>query len=248
MYYENDERYVYDGTFDDDWPDKEEKAVWRGVTSGGVNSVENWRHLHRNRFVLMTNSTELGDSEVRITSVDPSHKGYYQNFDHFKPSEFVEKHTDIGFTEGRDCYPDCDFFGNVWTYKPKISLSHQFKSKFVIDVDGHSFSGRFRAFLLSKSLPIKSTIFREWHSSRIFAWRHFVPFDNRFDDIYSLLTYFIGLGNPTTAGTDGKPYMPRHDFEAQTIGKQGREWAETVLRLEDMEVRFFNYFSTCFGF
>jgi hypothetical protein len=68
---------------------------------------------------------------------------------------------------------DCSFFDNVWTYKATTTLSQQFKSKYVIDVDGHSFSGRFRAFLWSKSLPIKSTIFREWHDSRLMAW--FVP-------------------------------------------------------------------------
>jgi hypothetical protein len=31
--------------------------------------------------------------------------------------------------------------------------------------------------------------------------------------------------------------MPRHDFEARKLARQGREWAEKVLRKEDIEVR-----------
>ena len=85
-------------------------------------------------------------------------------------------------------------------------------------------------------MGIKSTIFREWHDSRLIPWRHFVPLDNRFDEIYSLLTYFIGLGSPSDAGNSDVPYVPRHDFEARKLGRQGREWAAKVLRREDIEV------------
>ncbi len=120
------------------------------------------------------------------------------------------------------------------------TLSEQFKSKFVIDVDGHSFSGRWHAFLHSKSLGIKATIFREWHDSRLFAWRHFVPLDNRYDELYSLLTYFIGLGTPLTSSKNCEPYVTRHDFEGRKLGRQGREWAAKVLRMEDIEVTLFN--------
>lgn len=60
--------------------------------------------------------------------------------------------------------------------------------------------------------------------------------DNRYDELYSILTYFIGLGNPANAGKKGEPYVQRHDFEARKLGRQGREWASKVLRHEDMEV------------
>lgn len=209
--------------------------IWRGVTSGGTNTADNWRNMHRQRLVLITNSTVMADQDVRIMSEDSNMDGDYQNFGHFNPSEFAAKHTDIGFTESFACVPDCGFYDDVWTYKNMTTLSQQFESKYVIDVDGHSFSGRWHAFLQSKSLGIKSTIFREWHDSRLFAWRHFVPLDSRYDEIYSILTYFIGLGNPA-AVKNGRPYVPRHDFEARKLGRQGREWAQKVLRQEDIEV------------
>ena len=94
-------------------------------------------------------------------------------------------------------------------------------------------------------MGFKATIFREWHDSRLFAWRHFVPVDNRYDDLYSLLTYFIGYGTPgiqRTAGDDyanGDVYIPSHESEGKSIARQGSEWAKKVLRREDMEVYMF---------
>lgn len=236
MYYANDERYRYNSTYDYDWNDKDDNMIWRGVTSGGTNTADNWKNMHRQRLVLMTNDTVMANENVRIMT--QKSQGRYVNFDSFWPSAFAKKHTDVGFTEAIACVPDCSFYDDVWTYRNMTTLGEQFISKYLVDVDGHSFSGRWHAFLQSKSLGIKSTIFREWHDSRLFAWRHFVPLDNRFDELYSILTYFIGLGSPVSAGGRTKvPYVQRHDFEGRKIGRQGREWASQALRREDLEVR-----------
>jgi len=205
--------------------------------------------MHRQRLVQLMNSTEMADKEVRILSENPMNKGHYENFYRFQPSSFAADHSDVGFTETWGCIPNCDFYADVWTLKPQISLSEQFKYKYVVDVDGHSFSGRWRAFLQSKSLGMKATIFREWHDSRLFAWRHFVPMDNRFDDVYTLLTYFIGVGkagfgmskDPDFGDEDrnyanSDVYVQRHDFEGKKIARQAREWASKVLRQEDLEI------------
>ena len=243
MYWKHDERYDYDDKHDLDWEDKKDTMIWRGVTSGGTQVEDNWRRMHRQRLVMQVNSTEMADKEVRILTEQPEKKGEYENYREFHPSKFAEAHTDVGFTEAWGCVPDCGFYDNVWTLKPMIPLAEQFKNKFVVDVDGHSFSGRWIAFLESKSLGIKATIFREWHDSRLFAWRHFVPMDNRYDDIYTLLTFFLGVGTPATerlAGDNdasGKAYVSRHDDEGKRIANQGREWAKKVLRRDDIEVR-----------
>jgi hypothetical protein len=212
--------------------------IWRGVTSGGTNTADNWERMHRQRLVRLLNATVIADKDIRIMNEDPDHQGNYRNFNHFNASKFALDHSDVGFTETMSCVPDCSFYDGIWTYKSQMSLSEQFRSKYVVDVDGHSFSGRWHAFVQSRSLGIKSTIFREWHDSRLIPWRHFVPLDNRFDEIYSILTYFIGLGSPSDAGKNNIPYVPRHDFEARKLGRQGREWAAKVLRKEDIEVLF----------
>ena len=237
MYWKHDDRYEYNGKNDVDWEAKTDTVMWRGVTSGGVSVPDNWRRMHRQRLVILLNSTEMENQQVRILAEQPEAKGEYENFRQFKPSRFAEEHMDVGFTEATACFPNCtSLYENVWTYKPQVSLSEQFKSKYLMDVDGMSFSGRWRAFLQSKSLGIKATIFREWHDSRLFEWRHFVPMDNRFDDVYTILTYFIGIGKDGEEARPGETYVARHDIEAKRIAAQGREWANKVLRADDIEV------------
>jgi len=241
MYWLRDPRYDYDDKYDWDWEDKEEVMIWRGVTSGGTQLADNWRTMHRQRLVLMVNGTEMKDEEVRILKETSKATGEYENFSHFRPGKFADEHTDVGFVESWGCIPDCSFYNDVWTLKPQTTLAEQFKYKYVVDVDGHSFSGRWHAFLQSKSLGIKSTIFREWHDSRLMAWRHFVPMDNRYDDVYTLLTYFIGLGNQTTdpMTVKNEPLVQKHDFEGKKIARQARDWANKVLRRDDIEIYMF---------
>lgn len=254
MYSMHDDRYDYPPKEDLAWEDKSDIMLWRGVTSGGVQIAENWSTMHRQRLVQLLNHTHMlvAGKEVLVVSETPqspdssAQNKTYENFHRFQPSVFAEQHTDVGFVKARDCVPgDCPFYGDVFTFKPEISLGSQFRAKYLIDVDGHSFSGRWRAFLESKSLGFKATIFREWHDSRLFAWRHFVPVDNRYDDLYSLLTYFIGYGKPGTQRTEGDDYangdvyMPSHDTEGKKIARQGREWAKKVLRRDDIEVYMF---------
>ncbi len=251
MYWKHDDRYDYSDKEDVPWEEKVDNMIWRGVTSGGVQIPENWSTMHRQRLVQLLNGTHMAleGREVTVLSQPPTAPDQeqknitYENFRHFQPSIFANNHTDVGFVEAWGCIPgDCSFYNDVFSFKPSVSLTGQFRSKYLIDVDGHSFSGRWRAFLESKSLGFKATIFREWHDSRLFAWRHFAPTDNRYDDLYALLTYFIGYGKPGPQQAlnddyaNGDVYIPSHDSVAKKIAEQGREWANKVLRREDIEV------------
>jgi len=110
-----------------------------------------------------------------------------------------------------------------------MSMGDQFERKFLPDIDGNSFSGRYRGFLMSTSLPIKATIFKEWHDSRLIAWKHFVPMDNRFMDFHGIMQYFLGYQSQNIK-------IPNHDKEAEKIAVAGQEWAMKVLRKEDMQI------------
>lgn len=245
MYWKHDERYDYDEKHDIlDWEKKADLMIWRGVTSGGTQNAENWQKMHRQRLVQTLNSTEMAGKTVRIVTEQPEKQGEFENFRQFHPSDFAANHTDVGFTETMSCVPDCSFYDNVFSMKPMAPFPKQFEQKFLVDVDGHSFSGRWHAFLESKSLGIKATIFREWHDSRLFAWRHFVPMDNRYDDVYTILTYFLGVGAPPdqpAAGPHDDAYVTRHDAEGRRLANQGREWAKKVLRRDDIEVRQYKF-------
>lgn len=249
MYILKDPRYVYDSTYDSSWEEKRDRLVWRGVTSGGIQTVDNWQTMHRQRFVLLTNGTRMmtqGDVPILTETADQQYQPSY-----FNASSFAQEYFDVGLTDEWACIPDCGFYDGVFSIKNPIPFGEHFKDKYLADIDGHSFSGRWRAFLFSKSLGIKATIFREWHDSRLFAWRHFVPLDNRYNEFYSLMTYFLG-NQPPSSPPDNEnetredtydsykqgetANLPAHDSEAKMIAIQSRDWAQRVLRDEDLEI------------
>ncbi|KAF5857247.1 hypothetical protein ETB97_006045 [Aspergillus alliaceus] len=174
------------------------------------------KRLHRQRLVLLTNAT-LNYEKTSILSKNA--QDTYKPTIHFNASSFAHHHFNFGFTEFWPCEPShCPFYNGVLGVKPPISLTEQLKSKYLVD----------------------ATIFREWHDSRLFACRHVVPLDNRvpldnwYDDLYSLMAYFIGTGKLSKNEQEG--YMPSHDFEARMIASQSRDRAKKVLRDEDIEV------------
>ncbi|KAJ6261984.1 Beta-1,2-xylosyltransferase [Drechslerella dactyloides] len=231
-----DTRYLYDDSNDVPWHEKVDQMVWRGVTSGGVQNAATYMNLQRHRFVAMTNATKLGNDTtytiMEAASADNADGVYTPAY--FHPSAFAEVRTDVAFSEILWCVPNCEFLADKLSTRPGLPFKDTFKFKYLVDIDGHSFSGRWHAFLKSHSMGIKATIFKEWHDQRLFEWVHFAPMDNRYDDLYALLTYFMGLEKGAT-GSDGA-YVPRHDTEAKRIADRSREWATQVLRKEDVEI------------
>jgi hypothetical protein len=219
------------------WADKKNGLIWRGTASGGRNKQDNWWHFHRHRWVQMMNATvltamERGNLTEGQTFSLPPNNGY--SVQH--PGEWLSSFSDVGFVS-LECFPSVEDLVGTWPFRhkeirktcsytspfmavqPSLPMKEQYKYKFLPDVDGNSFSGRWRAFLQSTSLPLKATIYAEWHDDRLVPWVHFVPFDNTYRDIYGILDYFSS-----------------HDAEAETIASKGKEWAERVLRREDMKL------------
>ena len=120
--------------------------------------------------------------------------------------------------------------------KPSDFQAH-WKYKYLFDLDGAGFSGRFLPFLQSRSLPFKTALFREWYDSRITAWKHFVPQDSRLQGFWSTFAYFAGVNGVLPNGR--KVVWDGHQKEAEEIAEEGRKWGAKVLRKEDMEVYFF---------
>lgn len=51
-----------------------------------------------------------------------------------------------------------------------VYLGDHWRHKYLVDLDGMGYSGRFFAFLESDSAVIKSTVYREFHSDWIQPW------------------------------------------------------------------------------
>ncbi|KAI1498459.1 lipopolysaccharide-modifying protein [Biscogniauxia marginata] len=211
------------------WSEKKNGLIWRGVASGGRNTAENWWRFQRHRFVQMMNATTVALEEAGYDagpSFNLNHIDTYKVQAHHegKLGEWLSTFSDVGFVE-LNCFPSepggtCAYTSPYMKLVNPIPMKEQYNYKFLPDVDGNSYSARFRGFMRSTSLPLKATIYTEWHDYRLIPWVHFVPLDNTFTDIYAVLEYF----------TDS------HDIVAQHIAEEGRDWAEKVMRREDMKL------------
>ncbi|KAF2265321.1 hypothetical protein CC78DRAFT_532535 [Lojkania enalia] len=232
----------------DDWQNKKSRVMWRGSASGGRNRKENWTRFHRHRLVSMLNGTQ-----VRLAERNPEGPGQGPNFVLQSYQTYrltVTRYMDLGtwldsVTDAAVvhlvCFPGtgnvkCPYTDSYFEVKKSLDMKYQYGYKYLPDIDGNSYSGRYRGFLRSTSLPIKATIYSEWHDSRLIPWLHFVPMDNSFVDMYGILDYFIGTGVAIINEEGDKVVEGAHDDAAKKIAMAGKDWAERVLRKEDMVI------------
>lgn len=211
----------YEKNEDYEWEKKENKIYWRGSTTGGFSRDGGWRRQHRQHFVqkinaddtalLLENKGSESDPNWTVKSVP--------RMDH-------RELMNIKFSEVGQCDPsDCDAQKEFFELTGKVHREDAWKYKYLLDIDGNAFSGRFYAFLLSKSLVYKMAVFREWHMEWLKPWAHFIPLSLKGDEWLESVRYFA-------LEDSGKR-------EAQRIAVQSSQWAEKVLRNEDLEVWFF---------
>ncbi|KAK5995423.1 Beta-1,2-xylosyltransferase 1-like protein [Cladobotryum mycophilum] len=232
MYWNEEERFTGGDDHGAPWAEKENKAVWRGVATGGLNTEHNWRGFQRHRFVAMNNGTKV--TRIEGGQETPENFALAEDFYNLqaqkdgKLGEWIDSWSNISFTD-LSCSPPqdgkCNYTGHYFKPTHGMKMAEQFSSKYLPDIDGNSFSGRYLGFLRSTSLPIKATIWREWHDSRLVPWKHFVPMDSRFVDYYNIMEYFLGYQGKNA-----------RDRAAEKIASEGKEWAEQVLRKEDMSI------------
>lgn len=242
MYWTEDPFYSGGKSHGRSWRHKKNQLVWRGAASGGRNTADNWTRFQRHRFVSMVNATNIRQLEEsplqRLANFDLPNNGTYELAAQMYGagdtafSDWVNSWADAAVVHllcfpNSETAPHCPYTDPYFSVAKTMPMQEQYNYKYLPDIDGNSFSGRYRGFLGSTSLPIKATIYQEWHDSRLMPWAHFVPMDNTFVDIFGLMEYF--LGNKFVQ-------MEGRDDVARIIAEDGKEWAEKVLRKEDMSV------------
>ena len=212
----------YNETADMAWTEKEDKIYWRGSTTGGFSRDGGWRRQHRQRLVQKINAGD--QAKILVNRGDGESKEDWQ-VKEVPRSDFKEI-FDIYFSYIGQCDPgDCDAQKEFFDVKETAKQQDAWQYKYLLDIDGNAFSGRFYAFLKSRSLVYKLAIFREWHEEWLKPWVHFIPLSLRGDEWVESVRWFAG----ESAGKK----------EAERVALQGRDWADKVLRNEDLEVWFF---------
>lgn len=211
------------------WHKKVHGLVWRGKATGGLVEKSKWQDYQRQRLVAMLNGsdTALHDNESKLGSPTGHETTSVEQTGRPSLSSWLTEIANVGFTDyicpRGDSSDACKAMAARYGLLPEISMKKQYGWKYLPDIDGNSLSGRFRAFMRSNSAPMKATIFKEWHDSRLASWVHFIPLDITLRDLWSTMAYFLGFG-----GDAG------HDEAGERIATEGRLWAEKVLRKEDM--------------
>ncbi|KAJ7140453.1 glycosyl transferase family 90-domain-containing protein [Mycena filopes] len=168
-----------------DWDDKKSQVYWRGTSSGG--------------FIFGSN---------------------YHNFTRYKLVRLGEKHPDllnVRMTSFADelCGSECDRetiieeYGITGDGDPR---EDEYMYKYLLDVDGMTFSGRFLGLLRSGSLVFKATVFEEYFNDWIRPYEHYIPVLPDLSDLLEKVQWAMA-----------------HDVEARVIQARGMEVAQRVM-------------------
>ncbi|CAK7266072.1 hypothetical protein SEPCBS119000_001836 [Sporothrix epigloea] len=231
-----------------DWSSKDNKMFWQGPATGGINREMTWWRLHRHRFAQMTNGTTV-DASVNFYKVDsPSFdlplmvdfgRLYPEVLQHHPDTfkNWLKSVTNVSVTD-LVCTPEqmdhsghrlltCPHSDRLISVQKAVPLMRWYDAKIVADIDSNTYSPYFASIVGSTSMPIKATMYAEWHDDRLFPWLHYVPMDNSFMDVYGILDYFC---------KDDKDSWVDHDDAAKHIAHAGAEWSSRVLRDDDMQL------------
>jgi hypothetical protein len=95
-------------------------------------------------------------------------------FPHHVPQSELNAHMiDAAFTKSVGCmhYPGgCSAMRKEMRFTDPVPLGEHWRHKYVLDLDGQSYSARFFAFLASQSAVVKASVYREFYSDWIQPW------------------------------------------------------------------------------
>ncbi|KAH8894958.1 hypothetical protein GQ53DRAFT_71963 [Thozetella sp. PMI_491] len=215
------EKVAYNEKKDMSWNRKKDRLYWRGSTTGGFSRNGGWRRQHRQRFVSKVN--ELGTAKILVNQGDEDTQNW--QVEEVSRGEY-KSIMDVYFSHVGQCDDgDCNAQRQFFDVKGHAEQQDAWKYKYLLDIDGNAFSGRFYAFLQSRSLVYKLAVFREWHFEWLKSWVHYIPLSLQGEEWLEAVRFFAD-------SEDGKK-------EAERLAMEGREWANRVLRKVDMEAWFF---------
>lgn len=212
------DKAIYNATQDLLWNEKHDSLYWRGSTTSGFSAGGTWHKQSRQRFVEAVEKPGQGliyekDDAGKWRTKEVERSAYNGLFDvHF---------SFVGQCAEEDCAAQNEYF-DVRVPDP---YEVNWQSKFLLDIDGNAFSGRFYTFLQSNSLTLKHALYREWHEDRIRPWAHYIPLG--LDGVEHLeIMRFL------TEEEQGRQL-------AMTMADESKKWADGSLRHVDMQAWMF---------
>ncbi|KAJ1553572.1 capsule-associated protein CAP1 [Nowakowskiella sp. JEL0078] len=150
-----------------------------------------------------------------------SHDKTYMNYHRHRLVNLTTNNPnyDIAFMGALQCEASmCDDMKKRYRFADSVSFEKMMAHKYLIDVDGNSFSQRFVSFLRSNSLVFKMTIFNEYFDSWIQPFIHYIPIAIDYSDLNDKLKWAM-----------------ENDEEAQQITINAQEFTKRFLTQGQME-------------
>ncbi|OAV97673.1 hypothetical protein PTTG_06684 [Puccinia triticina 1-1 BBBD Race 1] len=249
------------------WEEKEEdgRLLWRGQTTGvWFDRQTNWRKSHRVRLhrlgvapahsyghslkrrlrspaVVLHSNASTEDVEVDDDSRDApvvvleNEYSLAQLSKRYLSASFVGDLVQCTVEDS-----SCEAISKEIEFGAPVDWQFQNNFKYVLDVDGNSWSGRFRRLLKSNAVVFKSTIWPEWYRDHIQPWHHYVPVRIDYEDVFDLMSFFAGPPDPDHPLSPhpfvdgGKVRTKGFDRVAKLIADQGSQWADEHFRYQDI--------------
>nr|POE88161.1 beta-1,2-xylosyltransferase 1 [Quercus suber] len=213
----------YDESRDMEWSAKNASLWWRGSTTGGFSRNGGWRNQHRQQFVRKLNALDNAQLLLNSNSKVPSEPRW-------EPTSIARPELsdlmDVHFSHIGQCDPgDCDAQREFFDVVDPADQQEAWSYRYLLDMDGNAFSGRFYAFLQSRSLTFKMAIFREWHEAWIKPWVHYIPLSLRANEGLEAVRYFA--------------QEEQGHKQAISMAEGSTAWAEKSVRNSDIEAWFF---------
>lgn len=233
------DKSAYKEESDPAWHEKSNSLYWRGSPSDGLAAFGTWAGYMRGRFVheAYEHSKQIRASapptpDAEAFSVNASFAGEVTKCDR----EDCRVEDEIYRHWGLDVLPPSEQ-ADPTQMPPPQPYEENFRHRFLIDMDGAGFSGRFIPFLKSRSLVYRAAVFHTWVDDRVKAWQHYIPVDARLGSgFWALVDYLAGR---TSGGATNREESAGGEEVAKRVAEQGRQWADKALRKEDMQVYLF---------
>ncbi|CAE6410133.1 hypothetical protein ACGC1H_006470 [Rhizoctonia solani] len=227
------------------WDRKADKVFWRGATTGGGSSPPGFMaQYQRHRFVRMASSKS--EHNRTVVYAHPSKPNEY--YAHKVPHKELNEHMiDAAFTKAVSCvnYPTgCAGMMKEMRFAEPVMLGEHWKYKYLLDLDGQSYSARFFAFLASQSAVIKATVYREFWSDWMVPWVHYIPLSGGYNELYNIHAFFsppsakmsaIAKSDNSNSTDTVSTEASEGDVLLKKIALAGRTWKKSHGRRVDME-------------
>ncbi|KAH8112814.1 hypothetical protein DFH11DRAFT_1604084 [Phellopilus nigrolimitatus] len=223
------------------WENKSDSVFWRGATTGGGNSPSGFSSQYqRHRFVRMASSQSTENRTVVFQSLDSPTSFTSAPVPIAKLNEDI---MDVAFVRllGWANYPGGRAaLRKDHRFDKPVPLGEHWRYKYLVDVDGMGYSGRFFAFLASDSVPLKATVYKEYFSDWIQPWLHYIPLSQSYEEIYNIFAFFSGPTQSMLEATNVTETTRRNrlndgERRLRRIARAGKQWKNTIGRPVDME-------------